>query len=639
VPTDGEAWKELATRAPDRDPGLTVRARDHAELGVAVTSAASVPSSAEGGSDADLPLIRVADVDAPPASRASSEYEVLGLLGEGGMGRVLLARQRSLGRDVAIKVVKPEIEATATLGGLFEEARVTGGLEHPGIVPVHALGRDEAGRPVLVMKRVEGVSWRALAERRAEGADGVRSLRPDVDDPLELHVDVAMSACNALHYAHARGVVHRDVKLDNVMIGRFGEVVVVDWGIAIKPADCAQRRHGGTVGTPAYMAPELVVGDVAAMDARTDVYLLGATLHHALVGAARHAGANLHAVLFAAHESAPFEYDARVPAELAAILNRATSRDPAARFDSALALRAALADFRRHRGSTASSDEAAVRLEELRALVEGAEGDGDDHERRVHALMAECRFGFQLALRGWKGNEAALLGLARCLELSARHELRRRDVARARALLGELASPPPELVARADALAAELEAERVEGERLAALGKDQDLRIGGGAQVAIVAVLPLLALSVGAFLVLHGAAISTLQTVVLPLLAGCVFASAAFLARRRLTTAISRRAVAAIALLPFAAAAHRAVSLTLGAPTPAVLAGDLVISIFFVLLLSVTLARRVAWIAPVCAAGLVAVALRPASAVPIFGVTVGTSFSLLFVLWRRLVRS
>ena len=165
---------------------------------------------------------------------------------------------------------------------------------------------------MLVMKRVEGVSWRALADPDADEA--ARSLRPDAGDPLELHLDVAMSACNALHYAHARGVVHRDVKLDNVMIGRFGEVYVVDWGIAIKPGDRAQRRHGGTVGTPAYMAPELVIGDLAAMDARTDVYLLGATLHHALVGATRHTGANLHAVLFAAHESARCsEYDARVP--------------------------------------------------------------------------------------------------------------------------------------------------------------------------------------------------------------------------------------------------------------------------------------------------------------------------------------
>ena len=143
----------------------------------------------------------------------------------------------------------------------------------------------------------------------------------------------------------------------------------------------------------------------------------------------------------------------------------------------------------------------------------------------------------------------------------------------------------------------------------------------------------------GTFLAVRGAAISSIQSIIMPLLAACVFGAAAFLMRRRLTTAISRKAVTAIALLPAAAAAHRAASLGFGAPMRAVLAGDLVLAMFFVLLVSITLARRVAWIAPVCAAGLVALALQPALAVPIFGATVLTSFTLLLLLWRRLVRS
>ncbi|MGZ3477103.1 MAG: protein kinase domain-containing protein, partial [Polyangiales bacterium] len=145
-----EVWEKFATQREGRDPGETVTPQEH---GVARVS--SVPDrGAERRGDRELPLL---------ALDADGDYEVTGVLGEGGMGRVLLARQRSLGRDVAIKVVKEGItEDTTTFGALFEEARITGSLEHPSIVPVHALGRDLSGRPVLVMKRVEGVAWSEL---------------------------------------------------------------------------------------------------------------------------------------------------------------------------------------------------------------------------------------------------------------------------------------------------------------------------------------------------------------------------------------------------------------------------------------------------------------------------------------------
>src|SRR5262249_2783401 len=158
------------------------------------------------------------------------------------------------------------------LGGLLTEAVITGSLEHPSIVPVHALGCDDAGRPVLVMKRIEGVCWRGMA--RDEHPPGWAAIDAAGGGRRTAHVANLMAVCNAMHFAHRRGVVHRDLKPGNVMIGSYGEVYVVDWGIAARIE--AGPSPVALVGTPAYMAPEMVWGEAHRVDARTDVYLLGA---------------------------------------------------------------------------------------------------------------------------------------------------------------------------------------------------------------------------------------------------------------------------------------------------------------------------------------------------------------------------
>jgi len=135
------------------------------------------------------------------STRTDSDLEVLGVLGQGGMGRVLLARQRSLSRDVAVKTALPDAPP-ASYGALLAEGSIAGSLEHPAIVPVHALGLDASGLPVLVMKRVEGVSWEGLRADPAhpgwEGWDG------DEKDRLPGHLQILMAVCHALHFAHSR---------------------------------------------------------------------------------------------------------------------------------------------------------------------------------------------------------------------------------------------------------------------------------------------------------------------------------------------------------------------------------------------------------------------------------------------------
>jgi serine/threonine-protein kinase len=216
---------------------------------------------------------------------------VLDTLGEGGMGRVLLARQRSLARDVAVKVLKPETADADGALSLLREAVVMGGVEHPNIVPVHALGRDDRGHPVLVMKRIEGTSWRALLDDDAHPT--WTALLAAHGDRVSAHLEVLMRVADAAHFAHARGVIHRDIKPENVMVGAFGEVYLVDWGIAIRVGRTQPDGDGAfrIRGTPAYMAPEMIGGDPTRLDARTDVYLLGATLHEVLTRTPRHRGA------------------------------------------------------------------------------------------------------------------------------------------------------------------------------------------------------------------------------------------------------------------------------------------------------------------------------------------------------------
>jgi serine/threonine-protein kinase len=610
-----EAWKTLASAEPNRDPGASIRGA----FAVAVTVAAPPALTL-----ATLPPVRVAEEGEP---LPDAEYQVTGLLGEGGMGRVLLARQRSLHRDVAIKVLGSRASSEAA-AGLVAEAVVAGSLEHPNVVPVHALGLDASGRPVLVMKRIEGVSLRDLL--RDDAHPVWSTIAEDAADRLDAKLETLMAVCNAVHFAHSRGIVHRDLKPDNVMIGSFGEVYVVDWGIAVRLGDprAFGDRSKGPVGTPAYMAREMVLSDHAHIDARTDVYLLGATLHAALTGHPRHRGDNLYEVMFSAIESSPFAYSADVPAELAALCNRAMHADPTARFATALELRRAIAAYRRHRGSISLSDEAAVRLREALAL-----GPGGSHGQRVHALLTESRFGFSQALRAWPENAPAGAGLADCLVAMIEVELVGRDAAGARALYEELPEPRPALAARIEALARELTA-------TAAAARDRDMSIGGGAQLAVVGAMPAVAAFVVVYLVRRGGGpLAPAELVAPPLLALVVLSIVGLVARPRLTTSASRHALGILLLLPASAVIHRVLTLELGAPASVIMTGDLVICATLLGGMSVAVSRHLLPAALATLAGAIAIAVRPDLALPIFASSVMGGFALILWGWRRMVRA
>ncbi|MBL8919943.1 MAG: protein kinase [Myxococcaceae bacterium] len=351
------------------------------------------------------------------------------VLGEGGMGVVKLARQVALDRQVAVKTLRgatshQDVEA------LLSEAWLAGSLEHPGILPIYALSLGPDGLPAVVMKRIEGVTWSRLLSGQAE----LSTYAPGAT-PLESHLRVAMQVCNALHFAHSRGVVHRDLKPDNVMLGRFGEVYLVDWGIATAPGPTTQFA-----GTPAYMAPEMIGGDGATLSARTDVYLLGAILHEVVTGAPPHLRDTPQQMFESVVRSAPQLPDDS-PRELADLIRRCMARDPSSRPGSALEVRHALESFLEHQGSRELEQQSRARGQELAALI----ADPSPDPVRVARLHSECRFGFQQALRIWPENPAAREGLTRLTEQMVAFELTQGAVRAARTLLAELPAPPAEL--------------------------------------------------------------------------------------------------------------------------------------------------------------------------------------------------
>jgi serine/threonine protein kinase len=289
---------------------------------------------------------------------SATRYEVRGEIARGGMGVVYAARDRDLGRDVAVKVIAPEAADADTAARLLREARITARLEHPGIVPIHDVGTLPDGRVFYAMKLVSG-----------KRLDAIVAEAPPVRERLRLFLRL----CEPVAFAHAHGVIHRDLKPANVMVGPFGEVLVMDWGVAKERGDpevpgepanaAAESRppraagdtaHGTVLGTPAYMPPEQARGELDRVDARADVHALGGVLHFLLTGRAPgRAPADPSAVTRTwAGRPAPIAdgdfvaaAGAAVPRALRAVCRKALAPDPEARYDTVSDLAADVSRF------------------------------------------------------------------------------------------------------------------------------------------------------------------------------------------------------------------------------------------------------------------------------------------------------
>ena len=384
----------------------------------------------------------------PPAKddRDSNALRVKGPLAEGGMGTIKLAEQAGLRREVAVKTLRDPFLESAFAARLLREGRILGLVEHPNVVPLYGFSTDERNAPMLIMKRIEGVPWRALIRDPKHPA-----FPSDADDRLAWQLQVLMRVCDAVHYAHSRGVLHLDLKPDNVMIGAFREVVLLDWGVAV----CTDDKYRDwlpmadeiceVLGTPAYLAPEMVDVGRQALTPRTDVYLLGACLHEILVGRPPHKGENLQQLLYAAYDAQIPIFPDEVPIELAAICQKAMNPDPAERYESAEAMRRAIRDFRSHRFAQSLATNALAELEELERLI-GEALDSPSHIRerssernaKIQRVFGRCRFGLAESLRHWPHNPETRPAQTRALLAMARYHLHRGEAASAETLLEEL---------------------------------------------------------------------------------------------------------------------------------------------------------------------------------------------------------
>jgi serine/threonine protein kinase len=276
-------------------------------------------------------LHRLTEVASSP-DEASARYTLHELLGAGGMGVVYAARDESLDRDVAVKVIHEEGDA-ALAERLRQEARVLARLEHPGIVPVHDVGLLPDGRLFYVMKRVHGQTLTAWL--------------PTVSD-LDRRLGTFERICETVAFAHEHGVVHRDLKPDNVMVGAFGEVLVLDWGVARvlsesgiantrwPPAAVAgQTLTGSVVGTPGFMPPEQASGE--PVDRGADVFALGAILLQMLLDRPYASAADAGSQLQGRRD---------LPRRLRAICARALASSPAERYADANVLADEIARYR-----------------------------------------------------------------------------------------------------------------------------------------------------------------------------------------------------------------------------------------------------------------------------------------------------
>jgi serine/threonine-protein kinase len=263
--------------------------------------------AAIGSTVGDVPQVLLRDTDGglePPlvrpgpaaGDRASTRYRIDGEIARGGMGAVLKGRDPDLGRDVAIKVLREDYRGRPDMVRRFvEEAQIGGQLQHPGVVPVYELGTFADLRPFFAMKLVKGRTLAGLLAERRAPTEGLSRL-----------LAIFEAICQTVAYAHARGVIHRDLKPSNVMVGGFGEVQVMDWGlakvlprggaaddeaagkegtvIATARGDADHSHPGSVLGTPSYMAPEQARGEVDRLDERADVFALGSILCEALTG-------------------------------------------------------------------------------------------------------------------------------------------------------------------------------------------------------------------------------------------------------------------------------------------------------------------------------------------------------------------
>jgi WD40 repeat protein/serine/threonine protein kinase len=369
----------------------------------------------------------------PPATLAEvPDYELLDIIGEGGMGVVYAAHQSSIARTVAVKMLKPSATIREEQRDKFiSEAVVTGELDHPNIVPIYDLGANDQGALFYSMKRVRGTPWdKVLHEKQ-------------VDENL----GILMRVADAVAFAHAGGVIHRDLKPENVMLGDYGEVLVMDWGLARITPDFANadavHQADNLGGTPAYMAPEMASGPVEKINTTSDVYLLGAILYEIIGGKPPHSGRDVMQCLMAASQNRidPVRYDG----ELKNIALKAMATEQRDRYQSVKEFQEAIRVYQSHSESLVLTAHANQNLQKAR-------------ETHDYSLFARALYGFQESLALWSDNQRARTLLRETQRDYGRAAFEKGDFDLAASLLDTSDAEQKKLMTEIDAARAERDA-------------------------------------------------------------------------------------------------------------------------------------------------------------------------------------
>ncbi|WP_372370996.1 WD40 repeat domain-containing serine/threonine-protein kinase [Candidatus Uabimicrobium sp. HlEnr_7] len=370
------------------------------------------------------------------AKPSSVNYDVGEEIARGGMGIIYKAKQISLQRDIAIKKLIDNENIPNLREKFINEAVVTAFLDHPNIVPVHELGKSVDGEIILAMKLVGGTSWNNVMSN------------PQYD--LDYHLGILLNVCNAVAFAHSKKIIHNDLKPENIMIGEFGEVLVMDWGIALDINDVPDthkktlsgRTLDSPMGTPHYMPLELAQGNGANIGAWTDVYLLGGILYEILTGNPPHSGSNIWEVISCVIDGASLEFTESTPIELQQICTKALSRNSEERYQSVHEFKKAIKDFIKHRESNTISNKACEILktcEEKVLKVTSAQLILQKIERsQLYDQFAQSIARFQQSIELWKGNSIAAESMQNARLLYAKVALHNSDTGLAEAQISKI---------------------------------------------------------------------------------------------------------------------------------------------------------------------------------------------------------
>jgi WD40 repeat protein/serine/threonine protein kinase/heme exporter protein D len=386
-----------------------------AELGISndgwgkQNSSISKMSSMEAPLRAKRPMVqpklndRLVVADGERKLVGNPDYRVISFLGSGAMGEVFIACQTSVDRNVAFKKQIPKTYSSrrkkirARNKFLFE-AQITANLDHPNIVAIHDMGRDQNGDIFYCMELVRGEPWEDVISEMT----------------LEENLEVLLKVIDGTAYAHSKNTIHRDLKPENTMLGSFGEVLIMDWGLGVNLDNGPPQSMGGT---PAFMAPEMAQRDVELVGKHSDIYLLGAVLFMIITGEAPHIGEDAWKCLDNARDNNILDVsslDRKIDKRLLAIALKAMSTRPEDRYANPEQLRTAIENYQ--------SNLLSIRLTERSERELSSAIENGDYE-----YFSKSMFGFQEALSLWQKNAAADSGLQRSKVAYAECALERQD--------------------------------------------------------------------------------------------------------------------------------------------------------------------------------------------------------------------